>query len=202
MAAITEPFDELTIARMQSFFQTLSEKDQRRYTALEAQRLGHGGISCIAGTLGCSTKTISRGMAELDDLENDPAANRSKRLITTSQAGPMESSFRTASMILFVIAGTSTSAFRMTRPSSPATASSGTGIGSGADVIRMPRLCCCSWIVAAATQRQNIFSSMTCKRLSTRLAWKSAWLTIRVTVRKTIRLSVASFRTWPAPAQA
>lgn len=79
MAAITEQFDELTTARMQSFFQTLSEKDQRRYAALEAQRLGHGGISYIAGLLGCSTKTISRGMAELDELENDPAAGRVRR---------------------------------------------------------------------------------------------------------------------------
>jgi hypothetical protein len=71
--------DETTLARMQSFFRTLSEKDQRRYAAIEAQRLGHGGISYVANILGCSTKTISRGIDELDTLDNDPAAGRVRR---------------------------------------------------------------------------------------------------------------------------
>lgn len=79
MAAIAAGFDETTVARMQSFFRTLSEKDQRRYAAMEAQRLGHGGISYVANILGCSTKTISRGIAELDTLDNDPAAGRVRR---------------------------------------------------------------------------------------------------------------------------
>ena len=79
MAASTAWFDETTVARMQSFFRTLSEKDQRRYAAMEAQRLGHGGISHVAYILGCSTKTISRGIDELDTLDNDPAAGRVRR---------------------------------------------------------------------------------------------------------------------------
>lgn len=79
MAAFAEWLDELTVARMQSFFRTLSEKDRRRYAALEAQRLGHGGISYIADLLGCSTKTISRGIDELDELDDDPAAGRVRR---------------------------------------------------------------------------------------------------------------------------
>ena len=76
MATFSERFDEITVTRMQSFFGTLSEKDQRRYAAIEAQRLGHGGISYIAEILGCSSKTISRGINELDNLDNDPAAGR------------------------------------------------------------------------------------------------------------------------------
>ena len=79
MATFTEHFDAITVARMQSFFRTLSEKDQRRYAALESQRLRHGGISYIAEILGCSTKTISRGIDELDTLEDDPAAGRIRR---------------------------------------------------------------------------------------------------------------------------
>ena len=31
-------------ARIQGFYATLSEKDRRRYAAVEARRLGHGGI--------------------------------------------------------------------------------------------------------------------------------------------------------------
>ena len=79
MAALTEQIDETTASRMQSFYRTLSEKDQRRFAALEAERLGHGGITYIAGLLGCSTKTISRGIEELDELDNDPAAGRVRR---------------------------------------------------------------------------------------------------------------------------
>ena len=42
MAVFAERIDETMVARMQSFFQTLSEKDQRRYSALESQQFGHG----------------------------------------------------------------------------------------------------------------------------------------------------------------
>ena len=74
-----EWWDELTRRRMRSFFETLSEKDQRRYAALEAQRLGHGGVNYVASVLGCSTKTIQRGTEELDSLDADPAAGRVRR---------------------------------------------------------------------------------------------------------------------------
>lgn len=80
MARVNLPrFDSVTLTRMQNFYQTLSEKDQRRYAAVEAQRLGHGGIEFISEVLGCSTKTISRGIKELDELPNDPAAGRVRR---------------------------------------------------------------------------------------------------------------------------
>jgi hypothetical protein len=78
-SSTTEWIDEITKTRMQSFYNTLSEKDQRRYAAVEAQRLGHGGIAYVAGILGCSTKTISRGIQELDSLDDDPAAGRVRR---------------------------------------------------------------------------------------------------------------------------
>lgn len=68
-----EPDDE---ERMRGFYQTLSEKDQRRYAALEARRLGRGGIVYIAGVLGCATKTIERAADELNQLPYDPAAGR------------------------------------------------------------------------------------------------------------------------------
>lgn len=75
----TEWIDEITKTCMQSFYNTLSEKDQRRYAAVEAWRLGHGGIAYVAGIFGCSTKTISRGIQELDSLDDDPAAGRVRR---------------------------------------------------------------------------------------------------------------------------
>lgn len=65
--------------RMRAFCETLSEKDRRRYAALEAARLGHGGIEYVAEVLGCSTRTIERGAKELEQLPDDPAAGRVRR---------------------------------------------------------------------------------------------------------------------------
>lgn len=65
--------------RMRGFFQSLSEKDRRRYAAVEAGKLGRGGIAYVATVLGCSIRTIERAAAELDRLPNDPAAGRVRR---------------------------------------------------------------------------------------------------------------------------
>jgi hypothetical protein len=57
---------------MQRLFDSLKESDRRRYAAIEAAKLGHGGIDYIANVLGCDPKTIQRGLGELeggDDLD-------------------------------------------------------------------------------------------------------------------------------------
>ncbi len=71
--------DPVIEQRLRDFAQTLSEKDRRRFAAIEASQRGYGGIVYIAGVLGCSTKTIERGLKELDQLPNDPAAGRVRR---------------------------------------------------------------------------------------------------------------------------
>ncbi len=71
--------DAATDKRMRDFAQTLSEKDSRRFAAIEAVQRGYGGIVYVAGLLGCSTKTIERGIKELDQLQDDPAAGRVRR---------------------------------------------------------------------------------------------------------------------------
>ena len=50
---------------MRNFYQSLSEKDRRRYAAIEAKKLGYGGISYIRRVLNCDDRTITRGMTEL-----------------------------------------------------------------------------------------------------------------------------------------
>jgi len=67
------------VAQVRAFYATLSEKDQRRYAAVEARRLGYGGIEYVAEVLGCSRRTIERGLSELDELPHDPAAGRVRR---------------------------------------------------------------------------------------------------------------------------
>jgi len=71
--------DHDTEQKLRGFYATLSEKDQRRFAAIEATQLGHGGIQYVAEVLGCSTRTIERGIGELDDLPNDPAEGRTRR---------------------------------------------------------------------------------------------------------------------------
>jgi hypothetical protein len=69
-------YEPEVVERMRGFYQSLSEKDRRRYAALEARRLGRGGIAYVAEVLGCSTRTIERAASELDQLPHDPAAGR------------------------------------------------------------------------------------------------------------------------------
>ncbi|MFP5316022.1 MAG: hypothetical protein ACLGHS_11685 [Actinomycetes bacterium] len=63
---------------MKRLFDWLSEKDRRRYAAVEAAKLGHGGVDYIARVLGCDPKTIRQGEKELAESE-DPAAGRVRK---------------------------------------------------------------------------------------------------------------------------
>jgi len=65
-------------AKMRRLYGWLSEKDRRRYAAVEAAKLGHGGVDYIARLLSCDPKTIRRGMKDLDEPE-DPAAERVRK---------------------------------------------------------------------------------------------------------------------------
>ncbi len=69
-------FDDVTAHRIYNFYHTLSEKDARRFSAIQSKCLGRGSVPYLAKLLGCSTRTIERGVAELDQLANDPAAGR------------------------------------------------------------------------------------------------------------------------------
>jgi hypothetical protein len=63
---------------MKRLFASLKESDRRRYAAIEAAKLGHGGIESIAGILGCDPKTIRAGLAELEG-EDDLDTGRSRK---------------------------------------------------------------------------------------------------------------------------
>ena len=57
---------------MKRLFESLREHDRRRYAAIEATKLGYGGLDYIARVLECDPKTIRQGQAELeggDDLD-------------------------------------------------------------------------------------------------------------------------------------
>lgn len=51
--------------QMKLFYESLSERDRRRYAGVEASKLGHGRVEYVARVLGCDPKTVRRGWAEL-----------------------------------------------------------------------------------------------------------------------------------------
>jgi hypothetical protein len=50
---------------MKLFYDSLNEKDQRHYAALEAKKLCYGGITYIAELFNCARPTIYDGLADL-----------------------------------------------------------------------------------------------------------------------------------------
>ena len=64
-----EHLEKKTEEKMVSFFNSLSEKDRRRYAAIESIKLGRGGLTYISELFECDYKTIAKGLLELDDEE-------------------------------------------------------------------------------------------------------------------------------------
>jgi hypothetical protein len=54
-------------AQMQRYYQSLPEKNRRRYAAIEAAKLGYGGQVYIRRLFGCHHETLALGLAELED---------------------------------------------------------------------------------------------------------------------------------------
>jgi hypothetical protein len=67
-----QPYSPKIEQTMKTLYHSLREKDQRRYAAVEAAKLGHGGIEYISSLLGCDPKTISQGLADLEQLPDVP----------------------------------------------------------------------------------------------------------------------------------
>ena len=67
--------------QIKAVFDTLSEKDRRRYVASLSLLLPHGGCTYLSELLKCSLSTIYRGRRELQQLEQegDPADGRIRR---------------------------------------------------------------------------------------------------------------------------
>jgi len=84
--------------KMRRLFETLSEKDRRRYAGIEAAKLGHGGIGYISELFDLDPKTVRRGLEELE-LTADPAPNRVRktgggRKVATEEKPGLEDNFR------------------------------------------------------------------------------------------------------------
>ena len=72
--------------QMRLFFDSLSEKDRRRYAAVEAAKLDYGGIQYISRVLGCDSNTIRHGMEDVQQLPDDEAAARVRKKGRTKES--------------------------------------------------------------------------------------------------------------------
>ncbi len=61
-----EPYDPALEEQMRNLYQSLSEKARRRYAAIEAKKLGYGGISYVCRLFGCDEGRVKRGLSELE----------------------------------------------------------------------------------------------------------------------------------------
>ena len=76
---LIERYPRIVEARMKTLYESLSEKDRRRYAAIEADKLGHGGQTYIVELLGCDYKTLRRGLDELDHPPDLPPGRIRKK---------------------------------------------------------------------------------------------------------------------------
>ena len=63
---------------MQKLYKSLNERDKRRYAAVEAVKLGHGGLTYISQLLNCDPKTVQAGLLEIED-DNDLESGRQRK---------------------------------------------------------------------------------------------------------------------------
>ncbi len=72
-------YDERVERHMKLFYESLSEKDRRRYAALETEKFGHGGAEYVAQVVGCHPSTIRQGQEDIAQLPEDAAADRVRK---------------------------------------------------------------------------------------------------------------------------
>jgi len=70
------PYSEVIEAQMKNLYHSLSEKDRRRYAAIEAKKLDYGGISYICRLFGCNEVSVKHGLEELEQ----PLSSTDKRI--------------------------------------------------------------------------------------------------------------------------
>jgi len=74
-----QPYARQVEKHMKDLYRSLSEKDRRRYAAVEAEKLGYGGIAYVSDLFGCDPDTIRKGKADVDALPADAADERVRK---------------------------------------------------------------------------------------------------------------------------
>ena len=80
-----DTYSPVVVRHMVELYKSLS-RGRRRYAAVEAEKLGHGGIEYVARLFGCDEDTVHRGMQDVVQLPEDAALGRVRK-----KGGPNES---------------------------------------------------------------------------------------------------------------
>jgi len=79
---------------MRLYCRSLPEDHRRRYAAVEALKIGHGGVAYVARVLGMSRRTLYAGIRELEQMgdgigiiRNVPAARPSGCVVAAAGVG-------------------------------------------------------------------------------------------------------------------
>ena len=59
-----EPYNERVERGMITLYQSIPENARRRYAAVEADKLGYGGISYVCNLFGCDESSVKRNTSE------------------------------------------------------------------------------------------------------------------------------------------
>jgi hypothetical protein len=74
-----KPYATEVERHMLALYDSLSEKDRRRYAAVEAEKLGHGGVQYVADLFDCDPETVRHGHLDVEQLPVDDAAGRVRK---------------------------------------------------------------------------------------------------------------------------
>jgi hypothetical protein len=74
-----KPYAEHVERDMRALYDSLSEKDRRRYAAVEAEKLGQGGVQYVAELFGCDPDTVRHGHRDIAQLPLDEAGGRVRK---------------------------------------------------------------------------------------------------------------------------
>ena len=72
---VSFPYPPEVEADMKILYRSLRENDRRRYAAVEAAKLGYGGLDYLAALLGCDPKSIRHGQRDMQHLGQQPLAD-------------------------------------------------------------------------------------------------------------------------------
>ena len=75
-----EPYRAEVEETMRRYYNSLNEKDRRRFAGFEALQFGAGGRSYIASVLGCSRNTVSKGAREVSGLPQREVEQRIRQV--------------------------------------------------------------------------------------------------------------------------
>ena len=86
------PYSKPIEQAMKDYFDTLTEKDKRRYAGVEAMKLGHGGIKYVAELFGIRRQTVRKGTKEVTNMsaaEKENKRIRKKGGVGDATTGPI-----------------------------------------------------------------------------------------------------------------